>query len=76
MSLMLYDPSSDVTVIVYMNVWDVANLTTAELPLLSSAARDARAAVGYEGRIKSIGMRAKVKDKDYPLYCCRRMYRE
>ena len=47
LSLMLYDPASDVTVIVYMNVWDFANLTTAELPLLSSAALDARAAVGY-----------------------------
>lgn len=47
LSLMVYDPSVDVTTILYFNVWDSANLLTAQFPLLTKAAKDARAAVGY-----------------------------
>jgi D-alanyl-D-alanine carboxypeptidase len=47
MSLMVYDPDADVTTIVYMNVWDIANMPTDQAALLVKAAKDARAAVGY-----------------------------
>jgi D-alanyl-D-alanine carboxypeptidase len=47
LSLMVYDPEADVTSILYFNVWDSANLLTAQFALMTKAARDARAAVGY-----------------------------
>jgi D-alanyl-D-alanine carboxypeptidase len=47
LSLMMYDPSADVTVVAYFNVWDQANLLSAEATLLFTAAEDARRAVGY-----------------------------
>jgi D-alanyl-D-alanine carboxypeptidase len=47
LSLMVYDPASDVTTILYFNVWDSANLLTEQASLLTRAARDARSAVGY-----------------------------
>ena len=47
LSLMVYDPSVDVTTILYFNVWDYANLFTDQGTLLRQAAKDARAAVGY-----------------------------
>lgn len=47
LSLMVHDPAADVTTILYFNVWDVANLTTDQIQLLTKAAQDARAAVGY-----------------------------
>lgn len=47
LSLMDYDPTADVTTILYFNVWDYANLKTDQGTLLRKAAKDARAAVGY-----------------------------
>jgi D-alanyl-D-alanine carboxypeptidase len=47
LSLMLYDPSIDVAAIIYCNVWDENNLTTAQLPFLTQVLRDARTALGY-----------------------------
>jgi len=47
LSLMVYDPSVDVTTILYFNIWDSANLLAKQMPLLTRAALDARAAVGY-----------------------------
>jgi D-alanyl-D-alanine carboxypeptidase len=47
LSLMVYDPDADVTTILYFNVWDAANLFTAQSTLMMDAARNARAAVGY-----------------------------
>ena len=47
LSAMVHDPIADVTIIVYFNVWDYANLQGAQMSLLGKAARDARAAVGY-----------------------------
>ena len=47
LSLMVYDPAVDVTTILYFNIWDQDNLLTDQFPLLNTAARDARAAVGY-----------------------------
>lgn len=47
LSLMVYDPTVDVTTILYFNIWDIANLTTDQMQLLTKAARDARAAVRY-----------------------------
>jgi D-alanyl-D-alanine carboxypeptidase len=47
LSLMVYDPEVDVTTILYFNVWDDANLLGEQFPLLTKAAKDARAAVGY-----------------------------
>jgi D-alanyl-D-alanine carboxypeptidase len=47
LSLMVYDPAADVTTILYFNIWDVANLTTDQIQLVTKAAMDARAAVGY-----------------------------
>jgi D-alanyl-D-alanine carboxypeptidase len=47
LSLMDYDPTVDVTTILYFNVWDYANLQTDQGSLLRKAAKDARAAVGY-----------------------------
>jgi D-alanyl-D-alanine carboxypeptidase len=47
LSLMDYDPTADVTTILYFNVWDYANLQTDQGSLLRRAARDARVAVGY-----------------------------
>jgi hypothetical protein len=44
---MMYDPTADVTTIVYFNIWDIANLLTDQFPLMVKAGRDARAAVGY-----------------------------
>jgi hypothetical protein len=44
---MVYDPAVDVTTILYFNVWDSANLLTAQFPFLTKAAKDARVAVGY-----------------------------
>jgi D-alanyl-D-alanine carboxypeptidase len=46
-SLMDYDPTANVTTILYFNVWDYANLKTDQGTLLRKAAKDARAAVGY-----------------------------
>jgi D-alanyl-D-alanine carboxypeptidase len=47
LSLMVYDPAVDVTTILYFNIWDAANLVGEQFPLLTKAAKDARAAVGY-----------------------------
>ena len=47
LSLMDYDPTANVTTILYFNVWDFANLKTDQGTLLRKAANDARAAVGY-----------------------------
>ena len=47
LSLMIYDPSIDVAAIIYCNVWDLNNLTTAQLPFLTQVLRDARTALGY-----------------------------
>ncbi|OPY86913.1 MAG: D-alanyl-D-alanine carboxypeptidase precursor [Syntrophaceae bacterium PtaU1.Bin231] len=47
LSLMAYDAAADVTTIAYFNVWDYANLLTAQANLLMQAAKNARAAVGY-----------------------------
>jgi D-alanyl-D-alanine carboxypeptidase len=47
LSLMVYDPSVDVTTILYFNIWDDANLMGDQMKLLVKAAKDARAAVGY-----------------------------
>ena len=47
LSLMDYDPTANVTTILYFNVWDYANLKTDQGTLLRKAAKDARAAVGY-----------------------------
>ena len=47
LSLMVYDPAVDVTTILYFNIWDAVNLSAEQFPLLTKAAKDARAAVGY-----------------------------
>jgi D-alanyl-D-alanine carboxypeptidase len=47
LSLMKYDPQTDVTVILYFNVWDLANLFTYQNTLLTQAAQNARGSVGY-----------------------------
>lgn len=47
MSVMMHDPSADVTVVVYFSVWDSAHLLTEEANLLFRVAEDARRAVGY-----------------------------
>jgi len=47
LSQMLYDPDSDVTTIVYFNVWDVPHLAPDQFALNVKIARDAKAAVGY-----------------------------
>ena len=47
LSLMMHDPAADVTIIVYFNIWDTANLLTQQFSLMAKAGRDARAAVGY-----------------------------
>jgi D-alanyl-D-alanine carboxypeptidase len=47
LSLMAYDPVTDVTVISYFNVWDDANLVTTQAALLFKAAEAGRKAVGY-----------------------------
>lgn len=47
LSVMMHDPTVDVTVIAYFNVWDYPNLVTDQSKLLFSIARDARRAVGY-----------------------------
>lgn len=47
LSLMDYDPTTNVTTILYFNVWDYANLKTYQGTLLRKAAKGARAAVGY-----------------------------
>ncbi len=47
MAYMLYDPSVDVAVIVYISVWDVKNLMTDEAALLLQMVSEARAAAGY-----------------------------
>jgi D-alanyl-D-alanine carboxypeptidase len=47
LSLMVYDPTVDVTTIIYFNIWDDANLTGDQMTMLGKSARDARAAVGY-----------------------------
>jgi D-alanyl-D-alanine carboxypeptidase len=47
LSQMLYDPDSDVTTIVYFNVWDVPHLTPDQFALNVKIAQDAKAAVGY-----------------------------
>jgi hypothetical protein len=44
---MVYDPTVDVTTIIYFNIWDDANLTGDQMTMLGKSARDARAAVGY-----------------------------
>ncbi len=47
LSLMMHDPAADVTIIVYFNIWDTANLLTQQFSLMAKAGRDAREAVGY-----------------------------
>jgi len=47
LSLMMHDPTANVTTIVYFNIWDRVNLLTDQAPLMMKAAFDARAAVGY-----------------------------
>ncbi len=47
LSLMDYDHTTNVTTILYFNVWDYANLKTHQGTLLRKAAKGARAAVGY-----------------------------
>ncbi|NTW86415.1 MAG: beta-lactamase family protein [Holophagaceae bacterium] len=47
LSLMVYDASMDVTLVLYFNVWDDANLATDQFTLMVKAAKDARAALGY-----------------------------
>jgi len=47
LSLMVYDPEVDVTTVLYFNIWDAANLLNKQFPLLTKAAKQARAAVGY-----------------------------
>lgn len=47
LSQMLYDPDSDVTTIVYFNVWDVPDLSPDQFALNVSIAQDAKAALGY-----------------------------
>jgi D-alanyl-D-alanine carboxypeptidase len=47
LSQMLYDPDSDVTTIVYFNVWDVPHLNPDQFALNVKIAQDAKAALGY-----------------------------
>ena len=47
LSLMEYDPATDVTIVLYFNVWDLANLVTDQMTLLTTIAKDAKKAVGY-----------------------------
>jgi len=47
LSQMLYDPDSDVTTIVYFNVWDVPHLNPDQFALNVKIAKDAKAALGY-----------------------------
>jgi D-alanyl-D-alanine carboxypeptidase len=47
LSLMVYDASTEVTLVLYFNVWDDANLATDQFTLMIKAAKDARAALGY-----------------------------
>jgi D-alanyl-D-alanine carboxypeptidase len=47
LSLMVYDPSADVTTVLYFNLWYKANMATDQAAMLLKAARDARTAVGY-----------------------------
>jgi D-alanyl-D-alanine carboxypeptidase len=47
LSLMVYDPATGVTTILYFNVFDYANLLGDQWKMLMKAAKDARAAVGY-----------------------------
>ena len=50
LSNMMYDPISDVTTIVYFNVWDVAHMSPDEFALNVKIAKDAKAALGYGSR--------------------------
>lgn len=47
LSVIAYDAGADVTTIAYCNIWDSANLLTAQANLLMQAAKNARTAVGY-----------------------------
>jgi D-alanyl-D-alanine carboxypeptidase len=49
LSLMLYDPTADVGVVMYFNIWDesTGNLSSDQLQLLTTIAADARRAAGY-----------------------------
>lgn len=47
LSLMLYDPAADVTLVLYFNIWDEANLETDQYSLMINVAKDARAALGF-----------------------------
>lgn len=47
LSLMMYDPQTDVTTVLYFNVWDIANLLTDQFVLMKKAGADARKAVGF-----------------------------
>lgn len=47
LSLMIYDPADQVTVILYFNVWDYKYMLTDQFALLWKAAQDAKKAVGY-----------------------------
>ena len=42
-----YDPVTDVAVVVYCNIWDVSNMTTAQVALLEQVAKEATHAAGY-----------------------------
>jgi hypothetical protein len=46
---MLYDPTVDVAVVVYFNIWDesTGSLSMDQLQLLTTIATDARHALGY-----------------------------
>ena len=47
LSLMVYDPSVDVVMVVYFNIWDDANLATDQFSMMVKAAKDARTALAY-----------------------------
>lgn len=47
LSVMAYDPVTDVTVVAYNNIWDYANLETIQAQTLVKSALDAKKAVGY-----------------------------
>ena len=47
LSLMSYDPAKDVMIVLYFNVWDVANLLTDQMHLLTTIATNARRTIGH-----------------------------
>jgi hypothetical protein len=44
---MSYDPAKDVMIVLYFNLWDVANLLTDQMHLLTTIATNARRAIGH-----------------------------